>query len=91
MFKQYRSDPLTEREKAYLRRVKGIVQPHSAAVGPKPSDKPNNEREYLAPVKVGFRPAKRGSGCRMSASVRAMVEQRNEARRAFFAELGVRV
>ena len=90
MFKQYRSDPLTEREKAYLRRVKGIVKPHSASVGPKPSDKPK-EREHLAPIKAGFRPAKRGSGCRMSASVRAMVEQRNEARRAFFAELGVRV
>jgi hypothetical protein len=84
-FKQYRSDPLTEREKAYLRRSKGIVQAHSAAVGPKPADKPK-ERDYLAPTTI--KPIKRRPGrCVMSPEIRAMVERRKMDREAFFRSL----
>lgn len=91
-FKYYRSEPMTAREKAARRRKLGIVQPHSAAIGPKVIEAPK-ERDYFAPVKEGFVPAKpRGrSGCRISPEVRAMVEGRKASRRAFFASLGVRV
>ena len=91
-FKHFRSEPLTEKEKAERRRRLGIVQPRSAAVGPKPIDKPK-ERDYLAPVDPKFVPCKpRGhSGCRLSHEKRLLILERHEKRAAFFAELGVRV
>jgi len=84
--KQYRTDPLTDREKRFIRRSKGIVLPHSAAVGPKPDDKPR-DRDYIAPRKAGYvAPRKRrgGSGSRMSPEKREMVRQRALEREAFF-------
>lgn len=87
--KLYRSGPLTEREKAYLRRSKGIVLPHSAAVGPKPLDVPK-EREYLTAVRADYvAPRKRrdGSGSRLSPVIRAMVQRKREANANFHAEL----
>ncbi len=85
-FKQYRSDPLTEREKAYLRRSKGIVMPFSAATGPAHASKPK-ERDYLAPS--NYKPFKRKPGrCVLSPEKRAMVERRKADREAFFASLG---
>ena len=91
--KMYRSDPLTEREKAYLRRKLGVQPFHGSAVGPAPIDKPK-ERAFITEIKPDYRaPRKRrgGSGCRMSPEVRAMVESRKASRRAFFASLGVEV
>ena len=86
--KQYRNEPLTDKEKRYLRRSKGIVLPHSAAVGPKPVDVPK-ERDYLAPKKPGFVPRKpRGSRVAfLSPEKRAMVQRRAADREAFFASL----
>ena len=89
-FKYYRSEPLTEKEKAYRRRSLGIKQRFAADA---PKDTSVKEREYLAPVREDFVPSKpRGrSGCRISPEVRSMVEGRKASRRAFFASLGVRV
>lgn len=87
--KQYRSDPLTEREKAFLRRSKGIMLPHSAAVGPKPIDKPK-ERTFIAPVSDGWKPPRKkrgGSGCRMSPEHRAALELHKTQRELFFKAL----
>jgi hypothetical protein len=86
--KLFRSEPLTEPEKRYLRRSKGIVLPHSAAVGPKPLDRPK-DRDFLAPRKPDYVPCKpRGrSGCRMSHEKRALVLQRAFDREKFFASL----
>ena len=86
---QYRHHNLTEREKAYRRRTLGLKKPHSADL-PAPAMK--KVREYLAPIKPDFVPRVRGrTGCKMSEAKRAMVLRRVEARRAFFAELGVSV
>lgn len=86
-FKQFRSEPLTDKEKRYLRRSKGIVLPHSAAVGPKPIDKPK-ERDFNAPVQIArISKRRKFSGCRMSDEARALVEQRKAAREAFFRSL----
>lgn len=53
----YRHHALSEREKAYRRRVLGLKKPHSLDL-PAPAIK--KVREYLAPVKLGFEP--RGFG-----------------------------
>lgn len=86
--KLFRSEPLTEPEKRWLRRSKGIVLPHSAAVGPKPFDGPK-DRNFLAPKRLDYVPCKpRGrSGCRMSNEKRMLVLQRALDREAFFASL----
>ena len=92
-YKQYRSEPLTEPEKRYLRRKNGVKARHSVASGPAPIDAPK-ERDYIAPIKPDWKPARKrlgGSGCRLSPEKRAMVQRKQQARRAFFAELGVKV
>ena len=92
MYKQYRMDGLTEREKAERRRRLKLKSRFS--IDNPTSDKPK-EREFLCPTNITAtisRKKKRGfNGCKMSAEARAMVEQRTQNRRAFFAELGVRV
>lgn len=79
--------PLSEKQKAHLRRVNGIKVQWSQDRDPPPVKK---VREFDAPVKPGFVPAKpRGrSGCRMSAAKRAMVLDRAVRRAEFFASLG---
>lgn len=95
MFKQYRMDGLTEREKAERRRRLGIVQPHSAAVGPKPSDKPKDDRAFFCPTNITktiARQKRRGfNGCKMSRDNAKLVEQREANRVAFLRSLGARV
>lgn len=79
--KLFRSDPLTEREKAYLRRVNGTMAPHSMAQGPKPADKPK-VHEFTAPTSIMFgKRFRRGtSGCRLNPATRAIVQSRANAR-----------
>lgn len=81
--------PTTERQKRFLRKAHGIVQPFSAAVGPVVSDKPK-ERDYLCPMKPGFVPRKpRGrSHVVMGAEARSALTARAKLREAFFASLG---
>ncbi len=87
-FKQYRSQPLTEAEKRYLRRSKGVVQPFSAAVGPVVAIKPSDDPKFLAPYTVKkISKRRRFNGCRLSDEVRAAVELRRKANEAFHAEL----
>lgn len=80
--------PITERQKRYLRKQRGIVQPFSAATGPAVSDKPK-ERDYLCPMKPGFVPRKpRGrSHVLMGAEARTQLAARAKLREAFFASL----
>ena len=78
--------PLTEKQKRYLRRLKGIKKPFSLD-NPVPAIK--KVREFDGPIKAGFVFAKpRGrSGVRMSQAKRALVVQRLNDRAAFFASL----
>lgn len=82
---------LSETQKRALRRERGLKQRWSLDTV-RPSDV-KTVREYLAPVKADFVPAKpRGrSGTRLSPEKRAMVAAKSVARREFFASLGVRV
>jgi|SRR6478609_2835040 len=82
--------PTSEKAKRYHRKMSGIVAPMSTAVGPRPDDKPK-DREFLLPRRSDYKPPRlRGaSGTRLSPAKRAMVELRQDKRRAFFAELGV--
>jgi hypothetical protein len=82
--------PTSEKAKRYHRKVNGIVQFRSAAVGPKPDDKPK-DREFYLPRREDYKPPRlRGaSGTRLSPAKRSMVELRTQNRKAFFAELGV--
>jgi hypothetical protein len=87
-FKQFRSEPLTEAEKRYLRRKNGIVQPHSAAVGPAPVSKPSDDPKFVAPYTIGkISKNRRFSGCRLSDDIRASVERKRELNQAFHAAL----
>lgn len=87
-FKQYRSEPLTEAEKRYLRRSKGIVQPHSAAVGPAPASKPSDDPKFIAPYTIKkISKRRRFNGCRLNDATRLEVERRRELNQAFHAEL----
>lgn len=89
MYKQYRTDPLTEREKAHLRRSKGIVAAHSAAVGPKPVAKPSDDPKFVAPYTIKTISKRRKfSGSRLNDETRALLEQRKLDRAAFFRALG---
>jgi hypothetical protein len=78
--------PLSEKQKLYLRRLKGIKKPFSLD---RPAHPFKAVREFLAPVREDYIPAKpRGSsGVRMSHSKRLMVLSRQDARKAFFAEI----
>ncbi len=84
------SIPLNERQKAHIRRSKGLKKPWSLDSEPHPVKK---VREYLAPVDLHFVPSKpRGrSGCRLSHEKRLLLLEKATRRAAWFAELGVRV
>lgn len=80
--------PLSEAQKRANRRLNGTQMPFASAVGPVEIVKPK-ERDYIAPTKPGFIPAKpRGrSGSRLNPAHRAMVERKAAMRAAFFASL----
>ena len=80
------SQPLSEKQKLYLRRLKGIKKPFSLD---RPAHPFKAVREFLAPLREDYIPAEpRGSsGVRMSHSKRLMVLARHEAREGFFASL----
>lgn len=88
--KQYRSEPLSDKEKARLRALNGVKSRWAADQNVK-SLEVKKVRDFVAPMKENFKPAKRGSGCRLSPEKRAMVELRRGKRSAFFASLGVKV
>lgn len=92
MFKQYRSEPLTEAEKRYLRRSKGIVQPHSAAIGPAPVSKPSNDPKFIAPYTIKkISKRRRFNGCRLADDVRASIERKRALNADFHAALRAEV
>lgn len=86
---------LSEKQKAYLRRVRGIKKPFS--VDAQVSTEVKKVRKFNAPMVRCFVPAKpRGrSGCRLDHGVRLQIlcaaETKLEKRRAFFAAMGVSV
>ena len=81
--------PITERQKRFLRKQRGIAQPLSAATGPAVSDKPKLREDYLCPMKPGFVPRKpRGrSHVLMGRDARDKIAARLKLREAFFASL----
>jgi len=83
--------PLTEPQKRYLRKLKGIKAPWSVDK-PVTNAKPK-AREFLTCVREDYQPPKlRGrSGTRLSPEKRAMVKSRLADRREFFAALGVKI
>jgi hypothetical protein len=87
-FKQYRSEPLTEPEKRYLRKKNGVKS--RFAVDNPISDKPK-DRDYLCPTNITqtiSRSKRRGfNGCKMSPAARAMVESKRALNAAFHIEL----
>ena len=93
MFKQYRSEPLTEPEKRYLRKKNGVKSRFAVDAAPA-SDKPK-ERDYLCPTKITetiSRRKRRGfNGCKMSHANKLLVLQRADARLEFLRSLGVSV
>lgn len=93
MFKQYRMDGLTEREKAERRRRLQLKKPFSVDK-PQASDKPK-EREFLCPTNITMtisRSKRRGfNGCKMSHANKLLVLQRADARLAFLRSCGVKV
>lgn len=78
--------PLSEKQKRHIRRVKGIMKPFSANPGLHPVKR---VREFNGDLRADFVPCKiRGrSGVRMSHEKRALVLQRAFDRAAFFAAL----
>lgn len=93
MFKQYRMDGLTEREKAERRRRLQLKKPFSIDKMPA-SDKPK-ERDYLCPTKITetiSRRKRRGfNGCKMSHANKLLVLERADARMAFLRSIGAKV
>ena len=89
MFKQYRMDGLTEREKAERRKRLGLKS-RFAIDAPVTSDKPK-ERDYLCPTKITetiSRRKRRGfNGCKMSHENKLLVLARADARLEFFKAL----
>lgn len=85
--------PLSEVQKRSIRRLNGTQMPFAtkAVNGPEKPNKPDNEREYRAPVKSDWRLPrrwKRGtSGCRLDPQIRLAVENRKARRAAFLAGL----
>jgi hypothetical protein len=84
---------LEPREIAAIKRAKGIKAPHSSASTLSNEPKFKATRDFTAPTREGFIPAKpRGkSGTRLSPEKRAMIEARKNNRREFFASIGVKV
>lgn len=88
MFKQFRSDQLTEAEKRYLRRSKGIVKPHSKATGPAPVSKPSDDPKFIAPYVIKkISKNRRFNGCRLSDDIRASIERKRALNAEFHAAL----
>jgi len=88
MFKQFRSEPLTEAEKRYLRRKNGIVKPHSVAVGPAPVSKPSDDPKFIAPYTIKkISKNRRFNGCRLSDDIRASIERKRALNADFHAAL----
>lgn len=89
MFKQYRSEPLTEPEKRYLRKKNGVKS--RFAVDQVISDKPKADREFLCPTNITStiaRSKRRGfNGCKMSHANKLLVLARADARLEFFKAL----
>ena len=84
------SPPLTQKQKNFLKRSKGIKAPFSLDTPAAPLKK---IRAFNAPRLESYVPCKmRGnSGTRLSHETRLKILQRHEARREFFAGLGVRL
>lgn len=80
---QYRHTNLTEPEKRYLRRLKGIKAPFSLDAA-QPAFK--RTREFNAPTSFHGLKARRGR-CIISHEKRLLILERHEKRAAFFAEL----
>lgn len=90
---QYRHTNLTELEKRYLRKLKGIKAPHSREIvnGNEVRVTPvrnwnSKMREFNAPTSFHGLKARRGR-CVISHEKRLLILERHEARAAFFAEL----
>lgn len=86
----------TDKEKAAMRRANGTTQrwaADDAPILPFGAVATMAPKEYLAPMREDYKPPRlRGrSGTRLDPRVRAIVAARREGRKAFFAELGVRV
>ena len=69
----------------------GTFKPHSLTTSQDAAEAIKKTREFFAPVKTSYVPKRRGSGSRLSPLIRAQVNARHEARREFFAAIGVRV
>lgn len=82
----------TDKEKAAMRRARGVKQRWAQDRETKTSDGPMIAVGY-SPIREDYTPCKlRGrSGTRLDPKVRALIAARRDGRRAFFAELGVRV
>jgi hypothetical protein len=93
MFKHYRSEPLTEPEKRYLRKKNGVKS--RFAVDLPVSDKPKTERDYLCPTNITTtisRRKRRGfNGCKMSHANKLLVLSRADARLEFLRSIGAKV
>lgn len=85
--KQYRTEPLTDKEKARLRAANGVKA--RWAVDPKVTSEVKKVREYRETIKVELpRRRKLGtSGSRLSPELRAIVEARGAARAEMRASL----
>lgn len=87
MFKQYRSDPLTEAEKRFLRQKNGVKQ-RFAADDREVSSKPSDDPKFTAPYVIGkISKRRRFNGCRLNDEIRASVERKRELNQAFHAAL----
>ena len=93
MFKQYRMDGLTEREKAERRRRLQLKKPFSVDK-PVTSDKPK-ERDFTCPTLITTtisRQKRRGfNGCKMRHANRLLVLERADARLDFLRSIGAKV
>lgn len=86
----------TDKEKAAMRRARGVKQRWAvddAPILPFGVDVVVPVREFTAPMREDYKPPRlRGrSGTRLNPATRALLAARRVDRKAFFAELGVRV
>lgn len=81
--KQFRVEPLTDKEKARLRAANGVKSRWSKddrAINTKPSDDP----KFVAPYSIKkISKRRKFSGCRLSDETRALVEQRKLLKAGF--------
>lgn len=80
--------PLNDKQKARLRSANGVKVRWAVDAAPSGDSKPK-ERDFLTCVRSDYKPPRvRGaSGTRLSEAKRAMVQDRNAKRAAFFASL----